>query len=611
MTAFSEAQNPTFRGKTALFPCLPAVLSLEIAKFQAALVFFSRLLMPRHQSQWRSIYKSRSTSRKQRSTLPPCPSAHLQGRPLATSIPLPAPSPSCPRRWQNPALATTLVALGFLLFASHGATVEGYALNDLMTFFGWINGLDQGRVPSVDFPAPVGVLAHILPWLGSRLSGQFAGAMEWAGVLAAAMLLTLSCIALHGRASAPVATLFLIAVFGLSCVPWNPGDGAGVVSHVGFYNRWGWATLAVLMLLGCSGQQQAGRQWLADAVVVALTLLFLFFLKMTYFLAAFGFVVGFGLLLRRFLKASFAGLAAFLGGVFGVQATTGYVLPHLQQLGGTVQATGLVWSDVVRLNLPLVLPLCAIAASACILTMRRKSVLQDVAMPLFGLAACVLLAVQNAPSACAFTLAPAFVQASALALDAKARWSGLSTRAMSALVLALMSAFLLPQFVVQAVAAGFHVNIVHFSGNGFSVSPYRSVDLPRVGSLHTMGRQNMDYARTLSSGVALLREAQPPCTTAAALDFAQPFAPLAGLPPSRSFFWIVHVGRTVSRATPPPPAQTVFADVDCVMQPKHPLDMKSTAFLLEAYGTHLEQAYRVQAESADWLFLRKRDQRAS
>ena len=529
---------------------------------------------------------------------------------MATSTAFPTPSPPCPRPWWNPALAAALVALGFALFASHGATVEGYALNDLMTFFGWINGLDQHRVPSVDFPAPVGALAHILPWLGSQISGRFAGAMEAAGVLVAAMLLTLSCIALRGRASMPVAALFLIAVFGLSCVPWNPGDGAGVVSHVGFYNRWGWAALAVLMLLGCSGQERAGRRWLADAAVVAFVLPFLFFLKMTYFLAAFAFVVGFGLLLRRFPKAAIAGLAAFLSVVWAVQATAGYVLPYLQQVGGTVQTTGLVWPDVLQINLPLILPLCAIATSACILTMRRKSVLQDAAMPLFGLAALVLLAAQNAPSACAFALAPAFVQASALALDAKARWSGFSPRAMPAVVLTLMSAFLLPQFIVQTVAAGFHVNIAHFGGNGFGAGPYRSVDLPRVGSLHTMGRQNMDYARTLSSGVALLREAQPPCTTAAALDFAQPFAPLAGLPPSRSFFWIVHVGRTISRATPPPPAQTVFADVDCVMQPKHPLDMKSTAFLLEAYGAHLERAYRVQAENADWLLLRKRGQRA-
>ena len=335
---------------------------------------------------------------------------------MATSIPLPAPPPPRARRWQNPRVGDHLGRTGFALFASHGATVEGYALNDLMTFFGWINALDQRMVPSVDFQIPVGALAHILPWLGSQISGRFAGAMEWAGVLVAAMLLALACIALHGRASAPVATLFIIAVFGLSCVPWNPGDGAGVVSHVGFYNRWGWAALAVLMLLGCSGQERAGHRWLADAAVVAFTLPFLFFLKMTYFLVAFAFVVGFGLLLRRFLKAAVAGLVAFLGVVLAAQATVGYVLPYLQQVGGAVQATGLVWRDVLHINLPLILPLCAMAAVACILTARRKSALQDAAMPLFGLVACVLLAIQNAPSACAFALAPAFVQASNLAL---------------------------------------------------------------------------------------------------------------------------------------------------------------------------------------------------
>ena len=419
-------------------------------------------------------------------------------------------------------------------------------------------------------------------------------------------MLALGCIALRQRAPTPVAALFLIAVFGLCCVPWNPGDGAGVISHIGFYNRWGWVALAVLMLLGCSGQGQVGRLWLADAVVVAFVLSFLFFLKITYFLAAFAFVVGFGLLLRRFLKAATAGLAAFLGIVFAAQMTVGYVLPYLEQVGGTVQATGLVWSDVLRINLPPILPLCAIAASACALTVRGKSALQDAAMPLFGLAACVVLATQNAPSACAFALAPAFVQASTLA-PTPARWSSLSPRVMSATVLGLMSAFLLPQLVVQTAATGFHVNIAHFGGHGFAAGPYRSVDLPRVGELHTMGQPDIGYAQTLSRGVALLRDVQPPCSTAATLDFAQAFAPLADLPPSRSFFWSVHVGRSVNRATVPT-AHTVFADVDCVMQPKHPYDGKSTAFLLEVYGEHLGQAFRVQAENADWLLLRNRDQ---
>ena len=102
------------------------------------------------------------------------------------------------------------MSLALVLFASHGATVEGYTLNDLMTFFGWINGLDQHRVPCVDFPAPVEVLAHILPWLGSQISGQFAGAMGPAGVLVTEMLLALACITLRWRAS----TAFVVG-FGL------------------------------------------------------------------------------------------------------------------------------------------------------------------------------------------------------------------------------------------------------------------------------------------------------------------------------------------------------------------------------------------------------------
>ena len=492
-----------------------------------------------------------------------------------------------------------MALLGFALFALPGVTVQGYGFSDLFTFFDWINALERGRLPHVDFHTPVGALSYIISYLGRQAAGQYGGALETAGALVAAPMLALAWAALRGRATPGVALLFLVAVFGMVCVPWNPGDGPGMATHIGFYNRWGWAALAVLLLLGVP-KRRGG--WIADAGVIALVLPFLFFLKISYFVAAFACVVGLGLLLRRFVRATVAGLAAFAAVVALVQAATGMVLPYLQDVWAAVQATGVVWPVMFRLNLLAMLPLCTLAALACALTMRKGAAMQDAALPAFGLAACVLVAAQNAEMASAFALLPAFVQASALSQDRHERWVPLPWRPQPLAMLGLMALFLLPQMAGQAVAAAFHVNVARLGGDAWG--RYQTVAAPRVGSIHTWSDDGLAYARTLRSGVALLRLAQPPCGTVAALDFAQPFAALLGLPPSGSFLWAVHVGRAVSPGTAPP-AASLFADVQCVMRPKRPLEPKSKAFLLETYGGYLDEAFPLEAENADWRLLRR------
>ena len=503
--------------------------------------------------------------------------------------------------WQTGAFAIALAALGFAFFALPGVTVQGYGFSDLFTFFGWINALERGRLPHADFRAPLGALSHFIPYLGRQLAGGYVGAMETAGAILAAPMLALAWAALRGRATRGAALLFLGAVFGMVCVPWNPGDGAGMATHVGFYNRWGWAALAVLLLLGVSGPR--GRGWRMDAGVVAAVLLFLFFLKMSYFAAALAVAVGLGLLLKRFVRAAATGLALFAAVVASVQAAAGMILPYLQDVWMVFQATGAVWPLMFRLNLLSMWPLCALAALACALTMRQGAALQDAAMPAFGLAACALVATQNAHMASAFALLPAFVQASASSQERRTRAAALGWHPSGAAMLGLMALFLLPQMAGQAVATAFHVNIARFGGDAWG--RYQRVEAPRVGALSTWTEDGVAYVRTLGSGVALLQAAQPRCGTVAALDFAQPFAALLALPPSRSFLWAVHVGRSVSFDSAPP-GPLLFADVQCVMQPKRPLEPKSTAFLLEVYGGHLDGAFRLEAENADWRLLRKR-----
>ena len=224
-------------------------------------------------------------------------------------------------------------------------------------------------------------------------------------------------------------------------------------------------------------------------------------------------------------------------------------------------------------------------------------------MPLFALAACLVLSAQNGTSASAFALLPAFVQAAAVDGE-PAHWVSVSQRIRKAAVVGMMAAFLLPQLASQTAATAVYASLAHFGGDGWG--QYREVEVPAVGKLH-IRREDETYARTLRSGVALARAAQPPCGTVATLDLAQPFGALLPLPPSRSFFWSVDVGRSVSRDTAPEGPE-VFADVDCVMWPKHPDAPESTAFLLDLYGDYLAQAFPLATENDDWRLLRRRPQ---
>ena len=308
-------------------------------------------------------------------------------------------------------IASGLAALGFAVYALPSATLHGGGLHDLVAFFDGINAVAHGRTPSLDFRTPLGALGHVIPYWGFLLTGQLGGALESAGALVATLFLPLACVGLQGRASRSASALFLLAVLGMACVPWSPGDGAAVVSQSGYYNRWGWVALSVLLLLGIP-RESAGR-WGMDALVVAACLLFTFFLKMTYFACAMGFVVACGLAMGRFVQAGLVGISAFSVVVLTAWAATDAVWPYLKDVGLAAQATGgsvVDWWDNLR-------PLwweCLLAMAVCAIATRKDDLGKNMVMPLLAALACLLLALQNTAMASAFALLPVFVQAHTL-----------------------------------------------------------------------------------------------------------------------------------------------------------------------------------------------------
>ena len=504
--------------------------------------------------------------------------------------------------------AATAVALWGLAFGLFGAPARTLGSNpDLFQFFNWINALDHGQMPSRDFHTPAGMLTHYLPYWGYRLAGQYAGAMEMASLLALAALLPCAAVALAGRVSTLAGVAVLVATAALIAVPWNPGDGAFVLSQHLFYNRWCWAGLGALFLFHLPKRQpSSGVVGVAESVVVATLLLFLFLVKITYFVvgAAFVAVFGaavFGIGFGRFPRAAAQGFALFALTVAGLQACTGVVDNYLGDVLGALDAGGIVWVGADspfamnffpwRQYMALTIAWAVVASGGGL----RRS---DWAFLGYAVVSSMLILGQNSAQLCVFALVAGH-------LCLLARGTG-PRRAVAGWALAV---FLLPPLCAQGLAS-----------HAFATkhARYQPVALPRMDGLYFLETER-DHIRHLESGVALLQGNDIQAGALMSFDFASWFPVFLNIAPVQGRMWCFHVGRFIDFDTAPSAAR-MFANVRHIMVPKFgrsrltpptpPQETPATAlaamardFLLAVYGDHVAATYRVVRENERWWLL--------
>ena len=497
--------------------------------------------------------------------------------------------------------AVLLWLLSFCVFALPRHTLGWHT--DLFQFFNWINALDHGQAPHLDFHTPHGALAHYLPYWGYRLAGQYGGALEMASVLAAAVVLPCAVVAVARSCRIAVGLLILSALAALIVVPWSPGDGALVISQQLFYNRWCWAALGALFLFSLSARNGAGI--FVDGLAVAVLLLFLFFTKMSYFVVAGVFVTIFGVLFRRFLRPATVGLLVFVGATLAVQLSNGSVDDYLRDVMDAVKATGFFWTgdnSPFLLNVLASWPQYAALAMACAVAVRGASLTRaDWMFLVFVVAASVAILAQNGAQACVFALVAAFP-----------RIINCCRGVRRALATAALLLFLLPALLAQGVVAfAFNTNRAH----------YAPVDLPRMQAVF-FPRSKHDEIQRLQSGLALLERDDLANGGLMTFDFANWFPVFLDIAPVRGRLWCFHVGRSVSHETAPT-AAAMFANVRHIMVPKFAtirfqLLLKSRLFdftsvtqtsprdfLLDVYGDYVDQRFVLVDENERWWLLRR------
>ena len=145
-------------------------------------------------------------------------------------------------------LLILLLSVGLVLYVLPGSTFSGKYTNDLFTYYDNINRINHGQLPHVDYDVPYGPVAHFLPYLGYLAVGNYGGALNNASFAVTLAMLLVATPLLARRVPRAISAVYLIALFGMTMIPWNPGQLSTSVSWAMYYNRWCWSALAILFL---------------------------------------------------------------------------------------------------------------------------------------------------------------------------------------------------------------------------------------------------------------------------------------------------------------------------------------------------------------------------
>lgn len=491
-----------------------------------------------------------------------------------------------------------IAALAAILLAMPGRTVTTRYLNDLFIFLDGAHRIMSGQVPHRDYHTPIGALADVLPALGILLTGSFGAAMP-AGM--ALLIVVLSPAMAHVLASrlrpslALPTAAYLVLILAL---PANIGEAPTHLSFAMFYNRIGWASLGLLLVMVLPPER--GTSFVRDAACAALLTLIQLYTKVSYGAVSLAFL-GFMLLDRR--ATGWSGLAlaivvavtAFLEAVCRLPSAYLTDLVLAGRTSGAVQGGFQALATAAAEN---VADYVVFGLAAALVPSRSA----DVRMVLF-LAFCAVSGLwilnQNFQVTGIVTLAVGTVAAAeALARRGeRSRSAEVRSAAVGAGILALV--FLVPFILERSLGLATHFVLAM---NGADERPI----LPKFDGIILANTRSSDdygyllaYAATIDDGARALMSLDSKPTGVAVFDFVNPFSAGLGLAPPRGDSSFNAFRRNVSNAHHFP-AESYLHDVRIVMEPKWRISPETAEGLRNLYGPYLAANFNLVRETEFW-----------
>ena len=526
--------------------------------------------------------------------------------------------------------------LGFLFLIACLQLVRGGVfyerwIEDIFIPFEGVKHLQYNQWPHRDFSTPVGALYYLIYYIPTLISPLSAKTIVYANILVAIVVcLSVQILAVR-RLPNWVAALTALYVGMVALSPRQLGSLFNDVTYNAAYNRHCWAVIAVLALLVAIPARGGGRrQIVADGVGAGILLLFLFFIKLTYFVVGAGLFLLASLTIRRSSATPFvvSATVVVVAAVAGIQASTGMIAAYMVdvRLAMAVMPDPLrIWQGLALLNYSA--PGCVLVVALCLLPRRREQSLNrllKVAIPAVATAlAGVVIGIQNHP-ALENPLMPiaALIACFGGRRDESESNGGASDDAAAArgvvwAASAGIAGMLLIPIAQDVAASAWTARARSLTGQpvawlGNTALWDLRVNSKRPDSVAAASSQTLtseaDFIEVLGDGVALLRGHMPAgaSATVLSLTWSNPFPVLLDLPPVRHELAWWHEGRTFTIQIKPPGAK-LLAAVDYVMIPERYNDYGATEAMKTAYAVELERDFRPAGQTANWTLLARRD----
>lgn len=522
------------------------------------------------------------------------------------------------------------LTISYFLLVQPGLTYVAIWPNDVMALLNGANRVYQGQIPFLDFHSVLGPLVYYLPALGLHAGVEPGAIFAFNGVLVAAFLLLMAWLTMYRRFSLLVTVTTFIFLSLLIVVPMANGGRFSQISWGMFYNRHGWAALAIVLFHYVEPRKiQAHDKWI-DAIVLSALVVFQLYNKITFGLVSAVFLLA-NLITSKYNRdVSVICIVVIIAIVTSVEIIFGFNVAYAQDIFyalevGSVSRGGLRGIVNTIIHHAGILTAC-VGALLAVLAAGRRYVL-DWLYVLCCIIASIMLLDQSGDRWGLQALIAVFVCCGELARRAEIdRESGGTGGRWPHHTGSLVCMFLALMFISKPVSARVAAWYSHYNAatrikplpglppalSGFIVPTKRRPTLQDIAgdddALDLLAQFRLDTIDTLSprqyfltivEGVELLRTTTYRDRTVFVFDVTDPFTFALNMRPTENGYPMLWAGTTLSRDIHPP-AESIFSDVDYVMVPRLPYHQGQLDVMLDIYGDYLKSNYMELKRSPHW-----------
>jgi hypothetical protein len=541
-------------------------------------------------------------------------SAHLPNLPLA-------------RR----STATHLVFLAALVLISGMTAFVGIAPirlfgHDIFFFLDNTYRVLQGQVPHRDFSSAWGPLTYLIEAAGLLLSGMRPAGIGYANAFFAPLIGIWTWRMARNRLPSTIGCALAIYAMLLIAGPFSLGWGPFNFSHAMTYNRYGYALVGIILLECCApflGVRVRGRQPASGAVSTGAAWAVLTFLKISYGIVAFPFIllsfVSGGARHKRLIAlcAAFGIVAAIVMGYLRFDFAD-----LLNDLRFAASGKSQAWkpADVLRFgfgHLGESLPVAFLALAVCCSRKAgaagwgwrfRICLLAGMVLAIGGF----VVSMNHQPSTLPLNGFAAVLVASTVFPRRKDGWASLGQLdPLRSIVIFLVAVCLVPLSLANAgslIAAATQRRQLAVD-SGVRLAAPRGADLifAPVPTLVTTETGGPGYVVALNDGLDLLRRHTGPRDGVLTLDMFNPFNYLLGRPSPRGGLAAAAFNLVASDRAHPSP-ERFFGDAKFVMERKYSrsvgdydIEVVHIERFKRLYQGLLQERFSLIAESEHWL----------